>query len=185
MPSERAAVRAALRPGRTLPLLVVVVLVAVAAGVGLAWFADEISAGPAVLLAIVLGAALWYALTALRSRPIIGWGLSRTIGTLARLLPNMSRALPLLLLSITFLFINTEVWQVGANLTVGALWLIVLMFSAIGVGFLLVRLPEEVDRADDEVDDTFLLRTCAGTPLEAPARSSSRTPTPTRPPGRR
>ena len=27
-----------------------------------------------------------------------------------------------------------------------------------------VRLPEEVDRADDEVDDAFLLRTCAEAP---------------------
>ena len=71
VPSERAAVRAALRPGRTLPRLVAVVLVGAAAGIGLAWFADEMSAGPALLLAIVLGAAVWYALTALRFRPIL------------------------------------------------------------------------------------------------------------------
>jgi len=171
VPSERAAVRAALRPGRTLPLLVVVLLAAVAAGVGLAWFADEISAGPAVLLAVVLLAALWYALTALRFRPILTWGLSRTFGSLRRLLPDISRALPLLLLAITFLFINTEMWQVGSNLTVGSLWLVVLLFSALGVGFLLVRLPEEVDRADDHVDAAMLLRACAGTPLEEPARA--------------
>jgi hypothetical protein len=170
VPSERAAVRTALRPGRTLPLLVGVLVVAIAAGVALAWFADEISAGPALLLAIVLGAAIWYALTALRARPIIGWGLSRTFGSLRRLLPNISRALPLLLLAITFLFINTEMWQVGSNLTVGALWLVVLLFATLGVGFLLVRLPEEVDLADDDVDDAFLLRACAGTPLEGPAR---------------
>jgi hypothetical protein len=165
VPDERAAVRAALRPGRTLPLLVGVGLVAIAAGVGLAWFSDEISAGPAVLLAIVLLAALWYALTALRARPIIGWALSRTSGSLRLLLPMTTRALPLLLLAITFLFINTEMWQVGGNLTVGSLWLVVLLFATLAVGFLFVRLPEEVDRADDEVDDDFLLRTCAKTPL--------------------
>ena len=91
VPSERAAVRLALRPGRTLPLLVGVLLVAVAAGIGLAWFADESSAGPAVLLAIVLVAALWYALTALRFRPILVWGLSRTFGSARRLLPGRSR----------------------------------------------------------------------------------------------
>ncbi|WP_395694913.1 hypothetical protein [Nocardioides sp.] len=170
VPSERAAVRLALRPGRTLPLLVGVLLVAVAAGIGLAWFADEISAGPAVLLAIVLVAALWYALTALRFRPILVWGLSRTFGSARRLLPDISRALPLLLLAITFLFINTEMWQVGSNLTVGTLWLVVLLFAALGVGFLLVRLPEEVDRADDDVDAALVLRACAGTPLEAAAR---------------
>ncbi|MDF1602751.1 hypothetical protein [Nocardioides sp. YIM 152315] len=168
VPADRAAVRAALRPGRTLPLLVAVVLVAVAAGVGLAWFADEITAGPAVLLAVVLVAAVWYALTALRFRPILGWSLSRTTGTLVRLLPNMSRALPLLLVFVTFLFINAEAWQMTASLTPGLLWLTVLLFTAIGVVFLLVRLPEEVDRADDEVDDAFLVRACARTPLEQP-----------------
>lgn len=168
VPSERAAVRAALRPGRTLPLLVAVVVVAVAAGVGLAWFADEITAGPAILLAIVLAAAVWYALTALRFRPILAWSLSRTTGTLVRLLPNMSRALPLLLVFVTFLFINAEVWQMTANLSPGLLWLTVLLFTGIGVVFLLVRLPEEVDRVDDEVDADFLRRTCAGTPLEGP-----------------
>lgn len=168
VPSERAAVRAALRPGRTLPLLIATVLVAAAAGVALAWFADEITAGPALLLAIVLAAALWYALTALRARPIVAWSLSRTTGTLARLLPNMSRALPLLLVFVTFLFINAEAWQMTANLPPPLLFLTVLLFTAIGVVFLLVRLPEEVDRVDDAVDAEFLRRTCAGTPLEQP-----------------
>lgn len=166
IPAERAAVRAALRPGRSLPLLVGVIAVAVAAGVALAWFADEISAGPATLLAVVLAAAVWYALTALRFRPILAWSLSRTTGTLVRLLPTMSRALPLLLVFVTFLFINAEVWQMAANLSPGLLWLTVLLFVGIGMVFLLVRLPEEVDRVDDHVDAEFLRRTCAGTPLE-------------------
>ncbi|MBJ7359246.1 hypothetical protein [Nocardioides sp.] len=168
VPGERAAVRAALRPGRTLPLLVVVLLAAIAAGVALAWYAEEISAGPALLLAIVLTAALWYALTALRFRPIVGWALGRTTGTLARLLPTMSRALPLLLVFVTFLFINAEAWQMTAELPIGLLWLTVLLFVSLGVVFLLVRLPEEVDKADDDVDDEFLTRACAGTPLERP-----------------
>jgi hypothetical protein len=36
--------------------------------------------------------------------------------------------------------------------------------------FLLVRLPEEVDRVDDAVDAEFLIRTCRGTPMEQPCR---------------
>ena len=143
---------------------------------GLAWFSDEITAGPAVLLAIVLLAALWYALTALRARSIVGWALSRTSGSLRLLLPMTTRALPLLLLAITFLFINTEMWQVGGNLTVGSLWLVVLLFAALAVGFLFVRLPEEVDRADDDVDDAFLLRTCARTPARRRLPRAGRRP---------
>ena len=34
------------------------------------------------------------------------------------------------------------------------------------MAFLLVRLPEEVDRVDDDVDDRLLLSACRGTPLE-------------------
>ena len=170
VPEKRADVRNALRLKRTVPLVLVVALVAAAAGVLLAWVLDEFSAGPAVLVSLGLIAAIWYALTALRARPIIGWALSRTSGSLRLLLPMTTRALPLLLLAITFLFINTEMWQVGGNLTVGSLWLVVLLFAALAVGFLFVRLPEEVDRADDEVDDDFLLRTCARTPLADAAR---------------
>ena len=58
-----------------------------------------------------------------------------------------------------------------SNLPFGLLWLtVLLMFGAVAVLFLLVRLPEEVDRVDDEVDDDFVVRACAGTPLEAASR---------------
>ena len=82
-----------------------------------------------------------------------------------------TRALPMLLIFITFLFINTEVWHVTSHLSVGLLWLTVLLFVLLAVGFLLVRLPEEVDRTDDDVDDEFLTRACRGTPLEEPCRA--------------
>jgi hypothetical protein len=59
---------------------------------------------------------------------------------------------------------------VSANLTVGSLWLVVVLFFVLAVAFLLVRLPEEVDRADDEIDDEALLRACRGTPLEEASR---------------
>ncbi|MEP9364538.1 hypothetical protein ABLE68_16345 [Nocardioides sp. CN2-186] len=165
VPEKRADVRNALRLKRTVPLVLVVALVAAAAGVLLAWFLDEFSAGPALLVSLGLIAATWYALTALHARQIVTWALARTFGSLRTLLPMTTRALPLLLLAITFLFINTEMWQVGGNLSVGTLWLVVLLFALLAVGFLFVRLPEEVDRADDHVDDAFLLRTCARTPL--------------------
>lgn len=171
VPERRADVRNALRLRRTLPLLLLVALLAAAAGVGLAWVSGEFSAAPATLVSLGLAAAAWYALTALHATPIVGWGLKRTFGSLRRLLPMTTRALPLLLLAITFLFINTEMWQVGGNLSVGSLWLVVLLFALLAVGFLLVRLPEEVDRADDAVDDALLLRACAGTPLEQSCRT--------------
>ena len=170
VPECRSDVRRALRLRRTVPLVLVVALVAAGAGVALAWLADELSAAPATLVLLGLLAAVWYALTALHAREIVTWALARTVRSLRHVLPNTTRALPLLLLAITFLFINTEMWQVGSTITVGTLWLVVVLFALIATGFLMVRLPEEVDRADDAVDDALLLRACAGTPLEADCR---------------
>ena len=41
---------------------------------------------------------------------------SRTLGSLRMLVPTVTRALPLLLLFVTFVFISTEVWQVATGL---------------------------------------------------------------------
>jgi hypothetical protein len=166
VPEQRAAVRQALRLGRTLPLLVAAVLVAAAAGVALAWLGDQLAFAPAALVTLVLLASVWYALTALRARAIVVWAFAITFRSLAALVPVATRALPLLVLFVTFLFVNTEVWQVSANLGLGDLWLVVLLFLGLSVAFLLVRLPEEVDRADDGMDAADLAAACAGTPLE-------------------
>ena len=170
VPERRADVRNALRLKRTLPLVLVVALLAAAAGVVLAYLVGEFSAAPATLVALGLVAILWYALTALQARQIVTWALGRTFGSLRTLLPMTTRALPLLLLAIAFLFINTEMWQVASTLTVGALWLVVVLFAGLAVAFLFVRLPEEVDLVDDDVDDAFLLRACRATPLEDACR---------------
>jgi hypothetical protein len=147
-----------------------VLVAATGAGGLLAWAADQVALGSAVLTSLLLLGAVWYSLTQLHAGPIVRWALSRTFGSLRTLLPTTTRALPLLLLFITFLFINTEVWQVASELTTGQLWLAVLLFIVLAIAFLLVRLPEEVDRTDDDVDDRLLLKACAGTPLEGECR---------------
>ena len=167
VPEKRAEARAALSPRRTVPRLLLVALVAAAAGVALAWVTGQVSAAPAVVLTLVIAATVVYALTVLHARPIVTWALARTVAGLRSLLPLATRALPLLLVFVTFLFINAEVWQLAAELETGALWLVVLLFAVLAVAFLAVRLPEEVDKVDDEVDEAFLVRACAGTPLEA------------------
>ncbi len=170
VPEQREGARRALRLGRTLPLLLLTGLAAAAAGAGLALVSSEFSFAPATLVTIGILAGLWYGLTALNARPIVTWALSQTFGSVRTLLPMMSRALPLLLLFITFLFINAEVWQVTSKLDGGSLWLTVLLFTLLAVAFLLVRLPEEVDRTDDHVDNRFLLDACRNTPLEETCR---------------
>ena len=170
VPEERAAARAALRPRRAVPLLVLVVLVAAALGGLLGWFSDQVSAAPALWLTLAGLAGIVYALTALRARPIATWAVHRTLGSLRMLLSTASRALPLLLVFVTFLFINAEAWQMTSRLPFGRLWLVALLLMGLGIVFLLVRLPNEVDVVDDAVDEAFLTRACARTPLEEPCR---------------
>jgi hypothetical protein len=59
---------------------------------------------------------------------------------------------------------------VASWLGTGELWLVALLFGTLAGAFLLVRLPEEVDRTDDHVDEALLLQSTAGTPLEHAAR---------------
>ena len=81
-----------------------------------------------------------------------------------------TRALPLLLVFITFLFINAEVWMLSSTLDGALLWLTVLLFAAVAVAFLLVRLPEEVDGVDDRIDAPLLVSASRGTPMAEAAR---------------
>jgi hypothetical protein len=170
VPSERAAAREALTRRRLLPALGAVVVVGAALAGLLGWVSGQAAAAPAVLLTVLGVGIVAYALTALHARPIVGWALKRTLSSLGSVVSTASRALPLLLVFIAFLFINAEAWQMTASLAFGTLWLTALLLLGLGTVFLLVRLPEEVDQADDAVDDAFLLRACRGTPLEGVSR---------------
>jgi hypothetical protein len=160
-------VSAALRRQRVLPTLVAAIVLATAVGVfaGIEW--DDVSNAIA-LGAVVLGlVCLAYALAYLHFREIMSWAMSQTFGSLSWLFPLITRALPLLLLFMTFLFINTEVWQVTSALDRGTLWLTVMMFAGIAVAFLLVRLPEEVRDVSEQARGEQLVAICAGTPVES------------------
>jgi hypothetical protein len=98
--------------------------------------------------------------------PIARWALGRAVAELGSLFSLVTRALPMLLLFTTFLFINTEVWQVCAALSLPVLWLSVLFFAALAVAFLLARLPEEVAAVSDQLDPAAVQRAVTGTPLE-------------------
>jgi len=50
-------------------------------------------------------------------------------------MPEVITGLSLLLLFVTFLFINAEVWELSATLDGAVLWLTVMVFAAFAVGF--------------------------------------------------
>ena len=73
VPREREAARAALRPRRLVPLIVLVLVVGAAVAVALALLLDEASVAPAAVTLVLALAGLWYGVTAVRARPIVTW----------------------------------------------------------------------------------------------------------------
>lgn len=137
-------------------------MLAVPLAAGTAWLVNRNDEGGAVSAGISVGAtvlvlvAAVYAGRALRVHLIAVWALRQTLTSLGLLFPLATRALPMLLLFVTFLFINTEVWMIASALDGGILWGAVMLFAAVAIGFLVVRLIEEVDRLDDEIGRTEL-----------------------------
>ncbi len=90
--------------------------------------------GAAVLAVIYLG-------TSYGVVPLVMWALRRSAAQIGSLGRMVVRALPLLLLFTTFLFINAEVWQVAGTLT-GPLYVVTLgIFFVLGSVFVLSRIP--------------------------------------------
>ncbi|MEM9513542.1 MAG: hypothetical protein AAGA42_01685 [Actinomycetota bacterium] len=73
--------------------------------------------------------------------PLTRWAAKRAGDQFAALLSLVGRALPLLLLFNTFLFINAEVWEVAGNLTGIAFVIVVVTFFLLGATFALSRVP--------------------------------------------
>jgi len=165
----RELVASRLSRPRVVSVVGIALLVGGAAGLGFALLTEPSFGAPAGA-SVAGGVLVLYALRALRASVIAAWALRRGFSSLGLLLPLATRALPMLLLFITFLFINAEVWQVAAALEGGVLWGSVLFFAAAAVGFLVPRLAEELDRFDDGVEADDVLLATRGTPLEAVAR---------------
>jgi hypothetical protein len=93
-----------------------------------------------VVTAIAILALLW-AITSYGVFALLRWAWQRTLAQLPLLLRVVVRALPLLLLFTTFLFINAEVWQVAGTLT-GVVYVAVLaIFFVLGAVFTISRIP--------------------------------------------
>lgn len=171
--NERRVLRA-LRRTRLAPVALAALAVGIGAGLGFGLLSTDVSTGILVGALTVAAIVLAYALVSLHLQPIVRWAVRQTFGSLGWLFPLITRALPLLLLFMTFLFINTEVWQVSSALDRGLLWLTVLLFAGVATAFLLVRLPEEVRQVSDDISSDSLPRVCAGTPVAAVAPELAR-----------
>lgn len=147
----RDVVRRRLARSRLLLVALAGLLAALPAGIGFGWWTGQVSAGVALGATVLVVVAGVYAARALQMRIIATWAVRQALSSLELLFPLATRALPMLLLFVTFLFINTEVWMVASRLDGGVLWGAVMFFATMATGFLVVRLVEEVDRLDDEI----------------------------------
>ncbi len=169
--SVDARVAALLAPRRITPVVAVVAVLGALAGTATAGAGADVASGVLVGAAVAVVLLLLYAGGPLRVATMARWAAARVVSELSLLLPLVTRALPLLLLFMTFLFINTEVWQVASDMSRTTLWGAVWLFSFVGIAFLLTRLPEEVRRVEALVVRDGVARACRGTPVEAAAAS--------------
>ncbi len=113
-----------------------------------------------LLAAIYLGTS--YAVV-----PMTRWAAVRLLKQLGNVADLVVRSFPLLLLFITFLFLQTEVWQVAAELH--GVWFGILIgsFVVFGVLFVLFRLPREIGALATFGSWDEVSALVSGTPVEA------------------
>jgi hypothetical protein len=119
-----------------------------------------------VLLALAL-LLLIYLWSSYGVGALLRWGARRSSGQLTGLGPLVAKALPLLLVFNTFLFVNAEVWEMAGTLDGAAYVVVVLTFFSLGAVFVVSRLPGFIrheNRFDSWAD---IANYVEGTPAEA------------------
>ena len=126
-----------------------------------------------------------YIVTSYGLVPMTRWGVIYVARQLGSLLNLLIRALPFLLLFVTFLFIQTESWQVAGQLPNPRFIALSLLFVAVGVLFVVARLPREIGQLA-HFDSWVMVRELAtGTPAERLALTVGDGDAPNRPLTRR
>lgn len=138
--------------------------------------------GQALTLAAVNLALLGvvYLVTSYGLLPLTRWAMAKTGRELGAVAGLLGRALPLLLLIQIVLFVNAEMWQVATGFDGVSLGATFGLFFVIGVGFLVTRLPRELDRLATFASAEELADQITDTPAEGlvDLRACSREPAP-------
>jgi hypothetical protein len=120
-------------------------------------------------LAVNLGVVLGISVFTSALLPLLRWTVRRTFRELGEVLDLAARALPLLFLFNSFLFISKDVWEFAGEMTRHRLWGVVGLFAVFTVLFLVYRLPAEVRRVAAHDDRGTISQACKGTPMEGVA----------------
>lgn len=150
---------------RTAALVVMAIFVVVMPVTVSGWSAAAAAEAPAFVVITLL--AIW--LTYVGFGSIAAWAFRFAWVQLGALGTLMSRALPLLMLTVVVYFTG-ELWQLAARMTRQRLWQVIGFFAVVALAFMVTTIRDEVralreDRAE-ETDPAGLL---VGTPLAVPA----------------
>ena len=117
-----------------------------------------------VLNALILG--IVYVTVSFALLPILRWAGWLVIRNAASVVGLFARALPLLLLIVTFLFINAELWSMAGTLEDERFWLVVWLFASVTAVFVVFRLPAEIGEVERFVSADRVAELVRGTPVE-------------------
>jgi hypothetical protein len=124
--------------------------------------------GVALLNVALLG--LIYVTTSYGLVAIVRWALRVFRRQIEAVVSLVARALPLLALLVTFLFLTNEVWQTAGAIVGPTYWVAVGLFPVVGVVFLVVRLPRDIGALNDFGDTRDFQTLVAPTPIGSVAQ---------------
>ena len=113
-----------------------------------------VTAGGNLLLLLLI-----YGVVGIGLVSILRWTAARLVSQLAASLVLLTRAVPVLLIFMIVLFINTEMWQVFSDVSDPALLGSIALFIVVGSVFVGSRLPREVRELEADVGADPPLRT--------------------------
>jgi hypothetical protein len=131
-----------------------------------------------VVLAVAL-LAIIYLWSSYGIGALLRWGARRSGGQLTGLGPLVAKALPLLLVFNTFLFVNAEVWEMAGTLDGVAYGIVVATFFSLGAAFAVSRLPGFIrveNRFDSWADVASYLEHTPASDIELPDNGSTLDP---------
>ena len=132
----------------------------------------------ATLLAQLILLGVIYVITRFAVLSMIGWAVRQTVRSAGDLYVVATKALPLLLIVMIVLFINTEMWQVAGSLDGPLLWASCGLLLLLGVLVTIERTHEQIStlRQDEPVE--HLRASCQGTPMAGAADDLEHVPGP-------
>ena len=157
------------RPLRALPEQVGAVELAVfllAPSIVAAVFAGSWEVAPFLVVVNALILGIVYVTVSFALLPILRWAGWLVIRNAASVVGLFARALPLLLLIVTFLFINAELWSMAGTLDDERFWLLLGLFAVVTAVFVIFRLPAELGQIERFVSAERVAELVRGTPVE-------------------